>query len=130
MAQAAIVCRIEIGAGKTFYGRNVKKRARRKRRNEDITMGAINEVLNKHVNLGAGPNEEELLSKLARLERSFERLFSELERPENIEIVRFAVEWEQLGLALKELQRKLHERLAEKPINKINQFLQQLKKKN
>lgn len=93
-------------------------------------MGAINEVLNKHVNLGAGPNEEELLSKLARLERSFERLFSELERPENIEIVRFAVEWEQLGLALKELQRKLHERLAEKPINKINQFLQQLKKKN
>ena len=89
-------------------------------------MGAINEVLNKRVNLGTGPTEEELLSKLARLERSF----SELERPEYREFIRFAVAWEELGRELRELQRKLHERMAEKPINKVNELLKKLIKKN
>jgi hypothetical protein len=87
-------------------------------------MGAINEVLNKHVNIRKGLAEEDLLSKLARLERAF----SELERPEYREFIRFAVQWEELGRELRELQRKLHERMAEKP-NPVNELLKKLVKK-
>jgi hypothetical protein len=40
------------------------------------------------------------------------------------------VEWEKLGRELSALQHKIHERVAAKPVNPVNEFLKQLVRKN
>jgi len=40
------------------------------------------------------------------------------------------VAWQKLDQELAALQVKIHESMAAKPVNKVNEFLQQLKKKS
>jgi hypothetical protein len=89
-------------------------------------MGELSRVLNNTVNLHTGPTEEKIQSTLD----SLNRLITELERPQNRELMRFVVSWQKLEQELDKLQRKIQERMAERPTNKINEFLQRLKKKN
>lgn len=89
-------------------------------------METIDRALNNTINMHAGPTEEKIKSTLA----SLNRLFSELERPEYREFIRFAVQWEKLGRELKALQATIHERLAQRPVNPIDEFLKKLQKKD
>jgi hypothetical protein len=89
-------------------------------------METIDKALNNVIDTHGGPTKEEIMSKLARLER----LFSELERPEYREFIRFAVEWQKLDRELSALQCKINELLIEKPSNAVDRFLKQLTRKN
>ena len=93
-------------------------------------MQKISEVLNKHLNLRAGATEEELDALLKSKVDNLKRLFSKLEQPEFAEYIKFAIEWQKLEYELRALQCKLHERLAKKPINPIDEFLNKLRRKN
>jgi flagellar hook-associated protein FlgK len=43
--------------------------------------------------------------------------------------MRFVMAWQKLDKELDKLQRKIDERMTSAPVNKVNEFLQQLKKK-
>jgi hypothetical protein len=88
-------------------------------------MGTISEVLDRTVDLHPDPSNEQLESTLDGLHQ----LLSELERPQNRELIFFVRGWQELEKEIDKLQRKIQERMAEKPANKVNEFLQQLKKK-
>jgi len=88
-------------------------------------MRTINEVLERTIDLHPDPAEKQFQSTIDGLHR----LFDELARPENHELMRFVFAWQKLEQEIAKLQRKIEERTAEKPVNKLNQFLQQLRKK-
>ena len=89
-------------------------------------METFSEVLNKNLNLHPDPTKEQIESTLNGLNR----LIDELARPENRELMRFVFSWQKLEQELDKLQRKIEERMVETPVNKLNQFLQQLKRKS
>ena len=80
---------------------------------------------NANANMHSEPANEQIQATQA----SLDRLISELQMPHNRELVRFLVAWRGLEQELTKLKAKIQERVAEKPVNKLNQFLQQLKKK-
>jgi hypothetical protein len=88
-------------------------------------MGIVNEVLNTHVELHPDPTKVQFESTMNGLHR----LLTELERPQNRELMRFVIAWQKLEKELDKLQHQIQERMTEAPVNKVNQFLQQLKKK-
>jgi hypothetical protein len=88
-------------------------------------MEAINRALNGAVDMHAGAAEEKIKTTLDGLNR----LITELERPQNRELMRFVAAWERLNQELTALQIKINERLAEKP-DKLKEFLQKLRTKN
>jgi exonuclease VII small subunit len=88
-------------------------------------METIKEVLNRHVDLHSDPTKEQFESTMDDLHR----LITELERPQNRELMRFVMAWQKLDKELDKLQRKIDERMTSAPVNKVNEFLQQLKKK-
>ena len=90
-------------------------------------MEAINRALNNAVDVHAGPSDEE---KIKSTLDSLNRLVDELELPKNRELVRFLVAWRGLEEDLARLEVRMRERVAEKPINKMNKFLKKLTKKN
>jgi hypothetical protein len=89
-------------------------------------METFAKVLNKNLNKHPAPTLEEIQSKLNNLNR----LFAVFEGPEYLEYIRFAVEWEKLGLELKAHQSVIHERFSAKPVNKVNELLKKLVNKN
>ena len=88
-------------------------------------METFTEVLNKNLSLHPDPTKEKVESTL----KGLNRLIDELARPENRDLMRFVFSWQKLELELDKLQRTIEERMVETPVNKLNQFLQQLKKK-
>jgi CII-binding regulator of phage lambda lysogenization HflD len=88
-------------------------------------METIKEVMSRHVDLHSDPTKKQFQLTMDGLLR----LITELERPQNRELMRFVVAWQKLEKELDKLQRKIQERMADEPVNKVNQFLQQLKNK-
>ena len=89
-------------------------------------MEAINKALNNTFDMRTGPTKEKILSDLA----SVERLLSKLESPQYRHLICFAVAWKELERALTELERKVDEIVADKPINPLDEFVKTLIKKN
>jgi hypothetical protein len=89
-------------------------------------METIDRALNNAVNLHPDPTKDQFQSTVDGLHR----LLDELERPENRPLMRFVFAWQKLEQEIDKLQHKIQERMAERPISKVNTFLQQLKKKN
>jgi hypothetical protein len=88
-------------------------------------MGTISEVLDRAIDLHPDPTKEQFQSTMD----SLHRLITELERPQNRELMAFVTAWQKLQQELEKLHRKVQESLAERPADKVNQFLEQLKKK-
>jgi hypothetical protein len=88
-------------------------------------METTKEVMNKHVDLHPDPANEHFESTVD----SLHRLLTELERPQNHELMRFVMAWKKLEKELDKLQLNIQQRVAEKPASKVNEFLQRLKKK-
>ena len=93
-------------------------------------MEKITEVLNRNFSLHAGATQEELRAHIQSQLDNLNRLFSELEKPEFAEFIKFAIEWQKLECELRALQCKIRERKAEKPINKVSELLKKLVKKD
>jgi hypothetical protein len=89
-------------------------------------MDAINRALNDAVDMHAGADEEKIQSTLA----SLDRLLVEFERPENRELISFAVAWKNLDEELAALQAKISERIVERATNKVDEFLKKLIRRN
>jgi len=90
-----------------------------KREKQEIKMRTNTEAVNKNANTN-------MLSVIEDLNQ----LISELEQPKYRALIRFAVAWQGLDRSLTQLERKLHERLAEKPISSVNELLRKLVKEN
>lgn len=89
-------------------------------------MGTIREVWNRTVDLHSDPTNAQFQSTLDGLHR----LLTELERPENRELMRFVAGWQKLERELDRLQCQIQERMAEKPVDKVNELLKKLVRKN
>ena len=90
------------------------------------TMGNVAKVLIKHLNQRPAPTLEEIQSKLENLNR----VFSVFETPEYREYIAFAIAWQNLERELAALRATVRECLTERPINRVNEFLQKLKRTN
>jgi hypothetical protein len=89
-------------------------------------METFTDVLNKNLNVHLNPSEEQFQLTIDDLHR----LIDELERPQNRELMRFVFAWQKLEQELDKLQRNIQERMAERPTNKLDEFLKKLIKKN
>jgi hypothetical protein len=89
-------------------------------------MGKFVEVLNKNLNMRSDPTREQFESTLDGLHR----LITELERPQNRDLMRFVVGWQKLEKELDKLQCQIQARIANAPIDRVNEFLQKLKRTN
>jgi hypothetical protein len=91
-------------------------------------METFAKVLNKNLNVQKDPNQDELRAHIQSNMDKLERAFAQLERPEFAEYIKFAVLWERVGHELSALRSTLRERIAQKQVNPINEFLKKLKK--
>ena len=89
-------------------------------------METFTDVLNKNLNVHSGPTKEQIQSAVD----SLDRLISELDRPQNRELIRFAIAWQQMEKELTILEAKIKERIAQKAANPMDEFLKQLIKKD
>jgi hypothetical protein len=89
-------------------------------------METIKEVLNRHVDVHSDPTKEQFQSTMDGLHR----LMTELERPENRELMRFVLAWQKLEKELDRLQCQIQERMANAPTDRVNELLKKLVKKN
>ncbi len=92
-------------------------------------MEKIMEALNKNVDMHAEDILAEFRAQIQSNLDNLQRLVSELERPEYREFIRFAVAWQKLDHELSALRCKIRERLAEKPISPVDEFLKRLRRK-
>ena len=89
-------------------------------------METFAKVLNRTLNMRRAPTLDEIQSKLENLNR----VFSVFEAPEYREYIAFAIAWQDLEREIATLRVAVRECLAEKPTNKVNEFLQKLRTKN